>query len=62
MWDEKYLKELNEKKDKARLGGGQTRIDKQHAKGKMTARERLDYLFDAGSFQEWKKRDCLAMA
>lgn len=52
MWDEKYLKELNEKKDKARLGGGQTRIDKQHAKGKMTARERLDYLFDAGSFQE----------
>lgn len=52
MWDEKYLRELKEKKDKARLGGGQLRIDKQHDKGKMTARERLDYLFDEGSFQE----------
>ncbi len=52
MWNEKYLQELDEKKEKARLGGGQARIDRQHAKGKMTARERLAYLFDEGSFQE----------
>ncbi|MHB8620908.1 MAG: carboxyl transferase domain-containing protein, partial [Chloroflexota bacterium] len=36
----------------ARLGGGQKRIDDQHAKGKLTARERIDLLLDAGSFQE----------
>lgn len=52
MWDEKYLRKLNEKKEKARQGGGQARIDRQHEKGKMTARERLDYLFDVGTFQE----------
>lgn len=52
MWNEKYLQELNEKKQKACQGGGQARIDRQHARGKMTARERLDYLFDEGSFQE----------
>ena len=34
------------------MGGGQSRIDKQHAKGKMTARERLEILFDEGSFVE----------
>lgn len=37
---------LNHKLDKIHLGGGQKRIDKQHAKGKMTARERVDYLKD----------------
>ena len=37
----------------ARLGGGQARIDAQHAKGKLTARERLDVLLDEGSFEEW---------
>lgn len=52
MWNEKYLQELNLKKEKARQGGGQARIDRQRAKGKMTARERLEYLFDEGSFQE----------
>ncbi len=36
----------------ARLGGGQKRIDSQHLKGKMTARERIDLLLDAGSFEE----------
>ena len=36
----------------ARLGGGQDRIDQQHARGKLTARERLDLLLDAGSFVE----------
>ncbi len=37
------------------MGGGQKSIDKQHAKGKMTARERIDYLLDKGSFQELDK-------
>ncbi len=37
----------------ARLGGGQRRIDAQHAKGKLTARERLELLFDEDSFEEW---------
>ncbi len=37
----------------ARLGGGQRRIDAQHAKGKLTARERLDLLLDEDSFEEW---------
>jgi len=37
----------------ARLGGGQQRIDTQHAKGKLTARERLDLLLDQGTFEEW---------
>ena len=37
------------------MGGGQKRIDAQHAKGKMTARERIDYLLDEGSFQEIDK-------
>ena len=43
---------LREKKQALALGGGQARIDKQHAQGKMTARERLEYLFDPGSFIE----------
>jgi len=44
---------LEERRDRARLGGGQKRIDAQHAKGKLTARERLDVLLDEGSFEEW---------
>lgn len=52
MWDKKYLDELDGKREQAARGGGLARIEKQHAKGKMTARERLDYLFDEGSFQE----------
>ena len=44
---------LNEKRDAARLGGGQHRMDTQHAKGKLTARERIDLLLDEGSFEEW---------
>lgn len=52
MWDRKYLRELKEKQEEARLGGGRERIARQHEKGKMTARERLDYLFDEGTFEE----------
>src|SRR5512137_2418525 len=44
---------LEEKRAKARLGGGAKRIDAQHAKGKLTARERLELLLDPGSFEEW---------
>ena len=46
------IKNLNEKLAKAYLGGGQTRIDKQHEKKKLTARERVNYLLDEGSFEE----------
>ena len=47
------IKELQKRAEAAKLGGGSTRIDKQHAKGKLTARERLDILLDENSFQEW---------
>ena len=47
------IRQLEEKREKARLGGGQKRIDAQHAKGKLTARERLQLLLDDGSFEEW---------
>jgi propionyl-CoA carboxylase beta subunit len=40
---------------RAELGGGQDRLDKQHAAGKLTARERIDLLFDTGSFEEVDK-------
>ena len=43
---------LEARRDAARMGGGQARIDAQHAKGKLTARERLDVLLDEGSFEE----------
>jgi len=44
---------LEEKRAKARLGGGEKRIAAQHKKGKLTARERLELLFDEGTFEEW---------
>jgi methylmalonyl-CoA decarboxylase subunit alpha len=49
--DPRILK-LREVRAKARMGGGESRIAKQHEKGKLTARERLDQLFDHDSFQE----------
>ena len=49
----KNIKELEKRAHAAKLGGGEDRIKKQHAKGKLTARERLDILLDEGSFQEW---------
>ncbi len=52
MWDHKYTDELHLKNKEAMLGGGQARIDKQHNAGKLTARERLELLFDKGSFVE----------
>jgi methylmalonyl-CoA decarboxylase subunit alpha len=50
---ENKIKELLEKRELAKLGGGQKRIDSQHQKGKLTARERIDLLLDEGSFEEF---------
>ena len=47
------LDQLEQKRALARLGGGQKRIDAQHAKGKLTARERIELLLDDGTFEEW---------
>ncbi len=46
------IKKLNTKREEARIGGGQKRIDIQHSKGRLTARERLDVLLDPDSFEE----------
>ncbi|MEZ5655811.1 MAG: acyl-CoA carboxylase subunit beta [Sphingobium sp.] len=46
------IERLEQKREAAKLGGGQKRIDAQHAKGRLTARERLDVLLDSGSFEE----------
>jgi propionyl-CoA carboxylase beta chain len=47
------LEELSDRRAAARLGGGQKRIDSQHAKGKLTARERVELLLDEDSFEEF---------
>lgn len=55
------IRKLEEKRAQARLGGGQRRIDAQHAKGKLTARERIEVFLDAESFEEWDmfvEHDC----
>jgi acetyl-CoA carboxylase carboxyltransferase component len=49
---EKHLKKLRQMREKAVLGGGKEQIEKQHAQGKYTARERLEKLLDPGSFHE----------
>ncbi len=46
------LQELRDMRAKAKLGGGQARIDDQHGRGKLTARERIEALVDSGTFQE----------
>jgi propionyl-CoA carboxylase beta chain len=48
----KVIEELETKRQAARLGGGQARIDAQHSKGRLTARERVDVLLDPASFEE----------
>jgi propionyl-CoA carboxylase beta chain len=47
------LEELETRRGAARLGGGEKRIESQHAKGKLTARERIELLLDEGSFEEY---------
>ncbi|HVX71388.1 MAG TPA: acyl-CoA carboxylase subunit beta [Devosia sp.] len=50
---QKIIKVLDRRRAEARLGGGQRRVEAQHNKGKLTARERLDVLLDPGSFEEY---------
>jgi propionyl-CoA carboxylase beta chain len=47
------IRQLEEMRDDARAGGGERRVEAQHGKGKLTARERLEILLDEGSFEEW---------
>ena len=56
------IAEMEKRRAAARMGGGQKRIDAQHAKGKLTARERLEVLLDEGSFEEldlYVEHDCV---
>ena len=48
----RVLEQLEQRRERARLGGGAARIEAQHRKGRLTARERLDVLLDEGSFEE----------
>jgi propionyl-CoA carboxylase beta chain len=50
---QKIIEALEDRRARARLGGGEARIATQHKKGKLTARERLDVLLDPGSFEEY---------
>ena len=50
---QKIIEQLERKRAAAEEGGGQSRIDAQHARGKLTARERIEALLDPGSFEEW---------
>ncbi len=47
------IEQLEQKRAQAKQGGGEARIKAQHAKGKLTARERIEILFDDDSFEEW---------
>ncbi len=47
------IERLQQKREAARLGGGEARIARHHAAGKLTARERVELLLDEGSFEEW---------
>lgn len=58
---QEIIRRLEEKRRAAQAGGGSRRIEAQHSKGKLTARERLQLLFDPGSFEEWDvfvEHDC----
>jgi propionyl-CoA carboxylase beta chain len=50
---QEILRQLEEKRAAARAGGGSRRVEAQHAKGRLTARERIELLLDPGSFEEW---------
>jgi propionyl-CoA carboxylase beta chain len=47
------IEELDKRRQRARMGGGEDRIASQHKKGKLTARERIELFLDEGSFEEW---------
>jgi len=58
---QEIIRQLEEKRAAARFGGGEKRIEAQHAKGKLTARERIELFLDDGSFEEWDmfvEHDC----
>jgi propionyl-CoA carboxylase beta chain len=58
---QEIIRQLDETRAAARLGGGEKRIAAQHAKGKLTARERIELFLDDGSFEEWDmfvEHDC----
>lgn len=58
---QEIIRQLEEKRAAARLGGGEKRVEAQHAKGKLTARERIELFLDDGSFEEWDmfvEHDC----
>ncbi|MGB9614370.1 MAG: carboxyl transferase domain-containing protein, partial [Fervidobacterium sp.] len=50
-----FIQKLKELESQVELGGGKDKIDKQHSEGKLTARERLELLFDPGTFEEIDK-------
>ncbi len=52
QWNGEYLEEWEQRRQLALKGGGESKVADQHRKGKLTARERLEYLFDASSFHE----------
>src|SRR4029453_8881434 len=52
---ENKLERLREKNQLAEAGGGAERVARQHAEGKMTARERVEFLLDEGSFEEFDR-------
>src|SRR5512143_4316322 len=52
MSNQNHIQYLSDQKAKSRLGGGAERIEVQHKKGRLTARERIDILLDKGSFRE----------
>ncbi len=53
MNNQEKINQLIKKREQAKLGGGEMRIEKQHAKGKYTARERIEMILDEGSFEEF---------
>ena len=50
---QRIIEELERKRTAAEEGGGRARIEAQHGRGKLTARERIEVLLDPGSFEEW---------
>ncbi len=52
MWDSAKIKELIKRREAAKMGGGEKRLEKQHMDGKLSARERLEILFDKDTFVE----------
>ena len=52
MWKPDFRNELNARRARAAAGGGEAKVESQHGRGKLTARERIEYLLDRGSFCE----------